>query len=70
VVIGIELGPVHGDHDFGAFTDHIGHPIVEETPDVELGVGEQAIYLFHGVLAFQTVGQGEAITDGVNGQSA
>ena len=24
VIIGIEFGPVHGYHDLGAFTDHIG----------------------------------------------
>lgn len=64
VIIGIEFGPVHGDHDLGAFTDHIGYPIVKEAPDVELGVSEQAVHLFNCMFAFETIGQGEAITDG------
>ena len=68
VIIGIEFGPVHGDYDLGAFTDHIGNPIVKEAPDIELGVSEQAIHLFNRMFTFETVGQGEATTDGVDGQ--
>ena len=68
VIIGVEFGPVHGDYDLGTFTDHIGHPIVKEAPDIELGVSEQAIHLFNRMFTFETVGQGEATTDGVDGQ--
>ena len=68
VIIGIEFGPVHGYHDLGAFTDHIGNPIVKEAPDVELGVSEQAVHLFHRMFALETIGQGETIPDGVDGQ--
>lgn len=68
VVISIELGPVHGDHDLGAFSHHIRDPIIEEIPDVELGIGEQAVHLFHGIFAFEAAGQGEAIADGMDSQ--
>ena len=68
VIIGIEFGPVHGYHDLGAFTDHIGNPIVKEAPAVELGVSEQAVHLFHRMFALETIGQGENIPDGVDGQ--
>ena len=31
VIIGVELGPVHGDYDLATFSEHIGHTIGEGT---------------------------------------
>ncbi len=57
------------DAPHGATGDHhIGNPIVKEAPDVELGVSEQAVHLFHRMFALETIGQGETIPDGVDGQ--
>ncbi|GJA65943.1 hypothetical protein KAM351_45540 [Aeromonas caviae] len=40
----------------------------DQHPDVELGVSEQAVHLFHRMFALETIGQGETIPDGVDGQ--
>lgn len=68
VVIGIELGPIHGDDDLGALSHDIGNPVIEQVPDIEFGIGEQAVDLFDGVLSLKAVGEGEAIADGMNSQ--
>lgn len=70
VVILVELGPVHGDDNFLALGHDIGDPIMEQLPGAELGIGEQAVNLFDGMLAVNTAGNGEAITDGMNGEGA
>lgn len=56
VVIGIELGPVHGDDELGALADNVRYPVIEQFPDVELGVCEQAVDLLDGMLAGDAAG--------------
>lgn len=68
VVIGIELGPVHGDHDFGAFTDYIRDPIFEEAPHVKFGIGQQAIDLFDRMLSIKPTDERKTIADGMDSQ--
>ena len=43
------------------------NPIVKEAPDVEFGVSEQAVHLFHRMFALETIGR-ERPFDGVDGQ--
>ena len=45
VVIGLKLGPVYGYDNLGAFGHHIGNPVIEKAPDIELDVGQQAVDL-------------------------
>ena len=65
VAIGLKLGPVHGYDNLGAFGHHIGSPVIEQAPDIELDVGQQAVDLLDRVLAFKTTGQREAIANGM-----
>ena len=70
VVILVKLGPVHGDDNLFALGNDIGHPILKQEPDVELGVGQQAVDLFDGMLAVNTAGNREAIANGMDGERA
>ena len=49
LVIGIEVGPVHGDNDLRARPDRMGDPSFREFVDVNSRVREQPIHLLDGV---------------------
>lgn len=70
VVILVKLGPIHGNNDFLTLGDDVGHPIVEQVAQVELGVGQQAVDLFDGVLAVKAAGDGEAVANGMDSEGA
>lgn len=70
MVVGIKLGPVHGDHDLFALRDHVRDPVMKHIGEVELGIGEQAIDLFHCMLAVHVAGDREAIADGMDRERA
>jgi hypothetical protein len=50
LLVAVEVGPVHGDVDAGAGTDHIRHPAAQSGRNIDPLVGQEAIHLFDGVL--------------------
>jgi len=49
LVIGIEVGPVHGDNNIRARPDRMGNPSFREFVDVNSRVREQPVHLLDGV---------------------
>lgn len=62
--------PIHGDDNFLTLGNNIGHPIMEQLPGAELGVSEQAVDLFDGMLAVDAAGNREAIANGMDSERA
>ena len=50
LIVGVEIGPVHGDDDPLARADDFPHPGREHLPDDDAAIAQQPIDLFDGVL--------------------
>ena len=69
LVIGVEIGPVHGHHDGSAGTDNEGHPAHQDVVDLNGWIGEQAIDLLDRVFRLQTSCGSKALADGADCQT-
>src|SRR5271167_2087440 len=45
LVVGVEVGPIHGDDDRAALADHLGHPGAEHVPYDDALIAEQSVDL-------------------------
>src|SRR5690606_2226961 len=61
VVVCIEIGPVERDHGFVSLADDIRNPQREQLPDVQFGVAQQSVHLFHRMLPEQVLGGGQPL---------
>ena len=63
LAVGVEIGPVQGDGDFGPAADDEGHPLGQQGVDIDPLVGQQAVHLLDGVLRVQPACQRQALAD-------
>src|SRR5690606_22171075 len=68
LVIGVELGPVHCNDQLLPRTDDELDPWLEQAPDVNLAVAQQAIQLFCSVLRIECCRGSHPSPDSVNAQ--
>src|SRR5262244_3087257 len=68
LIVGIEVGPVHGDLDALTRSDDGRHPQHKQFLDINSRVREQPIDLLDGMLAYTSLRQSEPVADGAHGQ--
>src|SRR5215831_17962822 len=68
LIVGIEVGPVHGDLDALTRSDDGRHPEHKQFLDINSRVREQSIDLLDGMLAYTSSRQSEPVADGAHGQ--
>src|SRR6516162_3227857 len=68
LIVGIEVGPVHGDLDALTRSDDGRHPEHKQFLDINSRVREQPIDLLDGMLAYTSLRQSQSVADGAHGQ--
>src|SRR6516225_5042984 len=68
LIVGIEVGPVHGDLDALTRSDDGRHPEHKQFLDINSPVREQPIDLLDGMLAYTSLRQSQSVADGAHGQ--
>ena len=63
LIVGVEIGPVHGHDDRLALADHLRYPRREHVPDDDALIAQQPINLLDGVLAEQAASLRQGLTD-------
>ena len=63
LIVGVEIGPVHGDDEFPAFADRVVDPEREHGPDVDPLVAQETIDLLDRVLGRRAARLRERLTD-------
>jgi hypothetical protein len=70
LLVGIEICPVHGDHDGAAFANDERHLTEQNVIDINGCIGKQTVDLLDGMLWLQTTGSREALANGTDRQRA
>ena len=66
LVVGIEVGPIHGHHNGVACANDEWHPAHQNIVHVDGGVGEQPVDLLDCMLGLQTARCGQALANGAD----
>ena len=63
LIVGVEIGPVHGHDDSFALADNLRHPRGKEVPHGDAWITQEAVDLLDRVLAHQAPRLGERLAD-------
>jgi len=63
LVIGVELGPIQGDHDAVPAAHHIGHPVNQQCINIDPTVGQHSVHLLDRMLGQPSARQCQPLAD-------